>query len=390
VKRAKLELPIKQHLEVVVEEDDVQRMHRAIEARGARDGRRWIAGAAAFASACVIAAIVWLQEPALREGVRLIDGRAPSVLEVPASAAKASPFDFDDGSRLVLDPGARLETLDNRGVQVVLLVEHGRIELELQPTPYRWIVECGLATIEVIGATLEVDRSERGVRVRVEEGEVLIRSVRVRDGIRKLRRGESVAIALEIVDAPASEAENEIPPKKIEQISAEPKNAEPKNAARKNVEQKNVARDPVEAPKLPELEKPELTAREPEAPKPPTIDEILRKADDARKRGDLEGAVAILERVLESGSHDSNAALAAYTLGRIELFDLRRAQRARTAFERSLASALPAALREDALAHLATAQDRAGDRQSARATADRYFTDYPNGRYLQKLAPLRR
>ena len=63
--------------------------------------------------------------------------------------------------------------------------------------PRRWQIECGLATVEVVGTHFDVERSPGRLRVAVARGQVLVRGERVPDRVRRLAAGE----ALEVTDA---------------------------------------------------------------------------------------------------------------------------------------------------------------------------------------------
>lgn len=86
----------------------------------------------------------------------------------------------------------------------------------------------------------------------------------------------------------------------------------------------------------------------------------LARADDARRDGDLRTAVALLARVVRRGA-DRRAALAAFTLGRLEMDELRRPARARAAFSRALALGLPDRLAQQARRRLDEIGDEIGE-----------------------------
>ena len=67
--------------------------------------------------------------------------------------------------------------------------------------PRRWQIECGLATVEVVG-TSSAARGPHGLRVGVERGVVLVRGERVVNHVRRLTAGES----MEILDETAGPA----------------------------------------------------------------------------------------------------------------------------------------------------------------------------------------
>ena len=88
-----------------------------------------------------------------------------------------------------------------------------------------------------------------------------------------------------------------------------------------------------------------------------------------------------LERVLNEFSQSPLAALSAFTLGRVELDQLKNPRAAAQAFERAIAMRPPHALLADCHARLVEAYARAGDDASARRAASRYRTLSPTGRH---------
>lgn len=122
--------------------------------------------------------------------------------------------------------------------------------------------------------------------------------------------------------------------------------------------------------------------------RPPSPDELLAAADQARDRGDSERATSELSRLLEAYPDDPRAELAAFTLGRVLADELRRPREAASAFERAASKRGP--LAEDAWARAAEAWSSAGDRERASIAAQRYLAAYPDGRSaaaMRRLAP---
>jgi transmembrane sensor len=107
-------------------------------------------------------------------------------------------------------------------------------------------------------------------------------------------------------------------------------------------------------------------------------DDLFALADIARLSGHADEAVAPLERLLELYPSNPRAAVAALTLGRIQLAQGRPAQAA-VALTRALAIGAPAGLEQDTYARLVEAQARAGQHARARASAQRYIERFPNG-----------
>jgi transmembrane sensor len=115
------------------------------------------------------------------------------------------------------------------------------------------------------------------------------------------------------------------------------------------------------------------------------VNDLLALADVARLSGHPAEAVAPLERILAEFARDSQAPLAAFALGRLELDSLGRARAAALAFRKALDLGIPQALREDVLARLVEACARSGDVGAAGRAADDYRHEFPSGRYARAI-----
>jgi len=345
----KLHFPLKNELETSLDESETQRIWSGIQRR--RRGS-WIAArrpspalALGFALSCAAALLLFLvlrgrQAPAPMPiaGPLLTQGGAPlSVLGGPMPSSDA----LSDGSRISLDAGSVLDVLENSSKSFVSVLRRGRGSFEVHPGgPRRWLIEAGLATIEVLGTGFTVSRGAGSVEIRVRHGVVLVRSELIEDHVQRLTAGQRV-----LIEAPHT------PP---------------------IVEEKQVARavpDPGAHP----------------APVAPSLDALLRQADDLRSKGDVRGAEASLRRALAEHAHEPQAALAAFTLGKLLADVAGRPAAAVQAFRRCLDLSPPSALSEDALFRLSAAQRSAGDTGAASATAETYRARYPHGRYLSEL-----
>ena len=89
--------------------------------------------------------------------------------------------------------------------------------------------------------------------------------------------------------------------------------------------------------------------------RPATLDELLDQADERRRHGDERGAEAALRSALAAHANEPQAALAAFTLGKLLLDMAGRPADAAQAFARCLALSPPSALAEDAAYRLAEA-----------------------------------
>jgi len=329
--------------------------------------------------------------------LRLADGGA--VVAVTA-AAGGQVVAMADGSRIELGAGASFEPLESTGTSFIGSLQRGSAGFEVHPGgPRRWQIECGLATVEVVGTHFSCDRAPGRLRVAVQRGVVLVRGERVPDRARRLAAGES----LELTDPTAPEAANAAPAaiegsggstpavvaqdpedQRANEQPAEAPAAGPAAAARGTVRTgawRELARDGRHTEACAALGTQGIRRETRRL----GVTDLLALADVARLSGHPAEAVAPLQRILREFSDDAQAPLAAFALGRLELDGLHRPTRAAAALERALALGVPRSLREDVRARLVEAYAAAGQRAAARAAADAYGREFPNGRYATRI-----
>jgi len=145
--------------------------------------RRWLAGGLALAGAACAGAIAWrmLGEPAA--GLQRTAVAAPGHSET---------LDLPDGTRIVLDSGARLSVRYQSGRRSVAL-QQGAAFFEVAHDPDRpFVVDAGLGEIRVLGTSFEIERADRSLTVSVLQGKV---DVRDRAGDRaRLGAGQGVRV----------------------------------------------------------------------------------------------------------------------------------------------------------------------------------------------------
>lgn len=331
-------------------EPRAQRMWREIERR-TRPSRppRWTLAFAVAASVVVLVATGWLwsRRAESHEPLALATGGTPSTLETSAAARSVA---MADGSAIDLDAGTRLEVLRNDDRSFVTALRRGTTTFDVRPGgPRRWIVEAGLATIEVVGTRFTVRREPTSLTVRVERGAVLVRGERVPNGQARLGAGQSIAL-----EAPET---REAPPQAAPTASHEP---EPMHVA------------PAAEPHSAAPAQPVRDAQAGDA-----VDALLAAADAARREGDRAKAVRLLERVVaEAPEKDPRRGLAALSLARLTVQS--DPERAATVLGESMGD-MPAGLAEDALARRVEAEARAGRRDEAARLAAEYLKRFPNG-----------
>jgi transmembrane sensor len=265
------------------------------------------------------------------------------------------------------------------------VLARGSAVFEVRPGgPRRWTIECGLATVDVVGTRFSCVRQAGRLRVNVDRGTVLVRGERVPDRVRRLGAGEGIDIVDGLAEGapatPAPRPAGAVPPTPVPE-AAEARDARAAAAGRGTAGWRDLARDGRHREAFRALGA-DGVRRE---TRRLGVRDLLALADVARLSGHPADAVAPLERILAELAGDPQAPLAAFTLGRLELDALSRPSDARAAFERALALGVPAGLREDARARLVEACARAGDRAAAVAAASAYAREFPGGRYARAI-----
>ena len=392
---SELRAPLRKVAEVPLDEGTIQHMWRSIGKRRAHRQARASSRSArvALAIAACIALGLLGRFAFHRDAGPLHQASGAELTDVEGAAldgAARRRVDLDDGSTLLVDPSARLQTLSNTSTSLVTLLEKGRVTFDVRPGgPRRWIIELGLATVEVVGTRFTIERGPHRGKVTVEHGVVLVRGERVPDRIQRLTAGESLALD----DGTFEPA----PPKATASSEAAPSLALP---APPSAASSSLPPAPRRAPAGEEREPWRELARQGDFKEayrsiPPSgiaretstasVDDLLLLADVARLSGHSSEAVAPLMRVINEKSGDPRASMACFTLGRVQLGALGQAAAAAQTFSRAIAMGLPQGLREDAYARVVEARSRAGDKPGALAAAAEYEARYPSGGRLAEV-----
>jgi len=381
---SRLEYPLKRVLQDPVDEAAIHRIAQSIQVGSRTRTSRSAFGpvvAAGLAALVVISLFVGFYRR--RGPLTLADGREFIAIDAGTSTAEV---DLSDGSHIRLSPGSHLAPLNNSSTTFSAILTRGRADFDVRPGgPHDWVIECGLATVEVVGTAFACERAPGWLRVSVTRGVVLVRGDRVPDRARRLAAGQSLEVVEEAPTRPPAAAGHPVrsaPPPGASSTSAggggKPDQGD-RTAARAAPE--NTWRSLA------------LSGRNGEAfaalgvegfrseSQKLGVNDLLALADVARLSGHPAEAVIPLQRVLTEFSGDPQAPLAAFALGRLHLDSLGRPQAAISALERALALGIPRGLREDVRARLVEAYARSGDPTGARRAADAYFNEYPDGRY---------
>jgi transmembrane sensor len=282
---------------------------------------------------------------------------------------KPQHFKLDDGSVVDLASSTSLETRANTSTAFTVYLK-GTATFEVKPGgPRRWSIVSDLLTVDVIGTRFDVIAEPFGERVVVEHGIVLVRGERVPNRVQRLVDGQSLRVssAPPVLELPPDSPAPPPPPS--------PAVLSPPRATAPSPTWKDLARTGDYEGAYRQLGPDGLAIQASRA----SVDDLLALADIARLSAHADEAVAPLSRVVDEHPSDARAAVAAFTLGRLELDTLNHPAKAAKAFARSIALHAPGGLVEDAYARLVEADVKAGDRDAARAVAREYAEKYPQG-----------
>lgn len=375
------------------DEARARRNWEAIQKRRARGGRSpWWLGAGAFAGVLVAAALLlWLLPsppgPLTAEG-REVMGPLPRSVSL------------DDVSRVEVTPETDLEVLENTGDRLRFWLHAGRASFDVTPNgPRRWVIESGQVTVEVLGTSFVVSRSEHEVTVSVSRGVVLVRGPTTPGGLLRLGAGDSVTVPSDPLSLTAAAVS---PPEAIGGVTAptlaETPSDELAPLAGGSTEDRvagsaegSADGPPVEGPAAagPAADPEEVAAVSssegvPEATGVASPTELLDRADVLRREGRFDEAASLLSSIT-LGPPGPEAALASFTLGRLELERRGHPVEAARAFERAIELGLREPLLEDARARTVEALSRAGDLRATETAAVTYLANYPEGRWCAEV-----
>jgi transmembrane sensor len=389
---SRLRFPLKDHLQDPADEEALCRMAEAIDSRaGPRKRRRLLP--LVLVGATAVAALVVASSLIRRDTGPLLfaDGRELVAIDAGGTAKEIA---LSDGSRIRLSAGTRLEPLQSSGTSFSAVVTGGRADFEVRPGGRRhWVIECGLASVEVLGTAFACEREPGRLRVVVRHGVVLVRGELVPDRARRVAAGETLDVVEDASHAgpaggtlgPLAASQNlgasapVTPEAALGPADSEGSNLRSRPSAGRTW--RELARHGRNGEAFAALGAEGLRRESRKL----GVKDLLALADVARLSGHPTEAVVPLGRILSEFPNDAQAPLAAFALGRLELDSLGHAQAAVAAFRKALALGIPRSLREDVTARLVEAYARSGNAGEARRVADTYLAEFPSGRHVRAI-----
>lgn len=395
--------PVRELLEAEVDEADVAKMWRGINARRASTTHPAVWPVAATALVAVAAAFtIYITQPSPPAALATEDGHVALGAFAPASTTQ-----YDDGSWVSANAHVVASVVANAPSEFVIGLEHGQIDVQVTPGgPRRWRVDAGDAQVEVVGTQFTVRRDGDSVFVSVQRGIVRVSHPSLAQP-RLLEIGDSISVGRDVErhaspqtapiaapTLPATSQPTRLP--SAEPVPTEERPSSPPQPAatpeRRRERARSAARawqdhaqngDYEQAFEL--LEAGGFEAQTSAASNPTRL---MQLADVARYSGHPRRAVEPLERLLAEHPGHASASLAAFTLGQIELDRLHRPAHAARHFQQALDSGLNRALVGDAYARLARSHEAAGDAASAERAACSYLREAPRGPHRQAMTEL--
>ncbi len=371
--------PLDAHLEPVLDDARIQAIARGVQAARHAPPRTF---SPRFALAVSVAAgfliTAWLLAPGEPQPLALSDG-TPLATAIQGDAARE--LKFSDGSSMSLQAQTQAEVVANQPGKLTVLLRQGKARFEVNPKAHRqWLVEAGLATVEVVGTIFTVERDAAGVRVSVERGTVVVRSEQLPDHLVRLEAAHSQYLAApQAAKEPSSEPPAPAPvPERLPDVKKPMETKKPADPS----QWRTAAAGGDFATAWAALERAgfETTVKSTSRP-----DELLALADTARSTGHDPQAAVALQRLLAVAPADPGTATAAFTLGRLELEKLNRPIDAAAHFAQAATSPGVGPLAEDALARRVEALTAAGQGAEARAAALQLLERFPEGAHAARL-----
>jgi len=308
------------------------------------------------------------------------------------------PVDFSDGSRVALDPGARVTVEALAAAGATLALEHGRADVHVRHRERtRWVVNAGPARVVVTGTRFWVswDPALEELDVEMREGSVIVSDAPGTTGPERLRAGQTLRAwgrrgAFEIVEtpgtavAPAGASAVLAPASPAASLAPIPSlgPALPERSARAHSREEGA---PASLASFRELAAKARYVEALRAAERVGFDSACETlgSDDVVLLGDvarLAGAPARAELAYRAARRRfPSADRAAFALGVTEFDQRRRYDEAASWFETYLRQYPSSSFAREAAGRLIEARQRAGDATRAREAARAYLARYPSG-----------
>jgi TolA-binding protein len=348
-----------------------------------RNWRAW-AGVATAATA-IVAFWVWRQLPiSFRSNVPAISTTPGDLIE--ASNVRAVPLDFSEGSSVVLHEGGRMRVIGASAAGARVLVEGGTVDVSIAHRRLRrtrWSFEAGQFHVAVVGTRfrLEFRPQNQQFKLDMQEGRVIVSG-----GCLAAPTAVTAGGTLALSCQPASAADT---PSESPRVATAPADDEgPFEASAKAGRDRPAHGAPwhdyLASGRLEDgLRSAERMGFD-RVCQTATSKELLALADAARLFGRSRRAVVALQALRQRFAGSSDAATAAFRLGRIAFEKHHAYGDAASWFDIYLREQPSGPLMGDAFGRLMEARQRSGDWAGARVEAQQYLRRFPQGPYASE------
>jgi len=343
-------------------------IEKRLPRRGGARGPVWYASVAAVP--LMAAALFWFDARTMP---------VPTTGTVIESASTPVTVTLRDGSALGLDAQTRLRLLRDEAQMVDVELGSGKANFDVTHVSGRTFrVHAGIVQVKVLGTRFEVAKTPRRegthIQVAVARGVVEVQRQDGTGGVRRLNAGETWSA---LITARSVEENPEGPALPRAAAPATEKTPPPAPASAAPPQEAELAPDRADATKDRRSARARAAAQARE--RASTTAALFKRANLARRTGQVHEAAEAYTELLRRYPTDSRAGLVAFELGRLRMDALSQPKAAVDAFELALRNSPRASYREDALARIVVARDQLGEREACRIARDKYLHEFTNG-----------
>ncbi len=313
-------------------------IQEGLEAQEQAKSRPWLLWGGMVTAAAAAGVLGWFATNPRQVTEQPVATNDTPVVVQPSESGTLPAVRLAEGISGTLSNDAEVSIIEQSASRLAVSQANGTVRYSVDPNRgVEFEVTVRGVHVKVLGTVFEVTSEDRLVTVDVERGQVQVTHLGGISILSKDQRGEFYG--------------EEAPETEDEQTVEEPSATQKARARR---------------------------TRATPPPEPVSVQELLRRADEARAEGHDAEAAAQLRELLRAHPKSTQVIAARFTLGRIETARGRFLVAAKQ-FEEVRKLAPNGPLAEDALAEEAWSRHRGGDGVQARALAQKYLDHYATG-----------
>jgi hypothetical protein len=342
---------------------------------------RWLVLVSAAAGGAV-GILAWQRLPiSFQVGANAAPGRMGDLVE--AMAKEPTPLRFSEGSSLLLHQGGRMRVLSSEPKGARVLLENGVVEVAIKHAPgadARWSFEAGPFRVAVTGTKFEMTfhPQDQSLRLSAREGQVSVTAACLPTP-KAVAAGDRFDLSCLPKVAPTTRlatVSDVKPPAPVESPAGSGGAVPPRGSA--------LWRELLGAGHLSEGLRAAERANFEQVCRVANPKELLALADASRLFGRVSRAVTALRVLRQRFPASTDAATAAFSLGRIAFERQHNYAEAVRWFATYLREQPMGPLMGDSVGRLMEARLRSGDEASARMDATQYLRRFPEGPYASE------